>query len=176
MDPVARAEKLARAFELRRQNWSLKEISDEVGLSISMLSVRLREMIREMMPEDAIEELRLRLLADHEETLKTLRSEREMLMGAIVAAMGRRHPETGQPWPDMDAVDKLTGKLTQVEATRIRATERLAKLAGADRPIQVEHKHRVLDSMDAEIEELLAMSVGGGVIQSDPTEILEDED
>jgi hypothetical protein len=157
-DPITRARILARAFELREQDWTLLQISKELGVTTGFLSVELRKMILELMPADAVETVRNRQLNDLDNILRKLRVVEDLNIAA------------GDPEVMLKAANAVRVSLE----SRLKVHERMSKLTGADLPVLVEHKHTITTTMDAEIEDLLATAVGGGVLQSNPDEILED--
>jgi hypothetical protein len=164
-DPITRARILARAFELREQDWTLLQISKELGVSVGFLSVELRKMILELMPADAVETVRNRQLNDLDNILRKLRVVEDLNIAAGDLATQAQDPEV---------MLKAANAVRVSLESRLKVHERMSKLTGADLPVLVEHKHTITTTMDAEIEDLLATAVGGGMLQSNPDEILED--
>lgn len=131
-------ERNTRIWKLRLQNWTQRQIADEVGLSQAQVSAILAEMIQERKEEasealrqfevgklDTLERAMLDVLARDHLTIQGGKVVRE----TYVDEDGEEHP--GEPYrddgPAMAAVDRL-----------LKIAQRRAALLGLDSPTKIE--------------------------------------
>lgn len=127
--PAERAMQNKKILELKLAGWRQSDIATELGLSPVVVSLRLRKSIEQVIVP-AAEDLRKEEIARLDKYLKALEADIE---------------EMRLPKDRAAAVN-----------TAVRVAERRAKLLGLDMPTQIEVKHEMQGSIEAEIERLSA--------------------
>jgi hypothetical protein len=154
------ARKKLRAVELYLGFMSYRKIGVELGVSAPTVCRWIKEMLLEVVPVDAIEEIRQREV----DQLDRIANSTENLIMTMAQVNDTRVTE-GEPLmygPD----DFIKANLSL-----IRVQERRAKLLGLDKPVIVSHVHKVRSEFDAEIEALVAEFTGGGKVVTQPDEL-----
>lgn len=148
------------ALELRLKKASYRAIADELGVSVSTVTIWVREMTVQMLPQEDIEQLRAQEAASWDE------SERRLLaMIDMLAETAATHKAEHVPFTHLlDQIASFESQLANVRKQR-------AMLLGLNAPVSVKHAHTVRTEFDAEVEGLVSDLLGGGTVLSDPSEV-----
>lgn len=121
----ARAQRAAKALELRTQGWTLRQIATTLDISISTTQDDIARALRETVQQPADELRQVEL-----EKLDRLERAANEVLARSYDLYANNGKNTGEidPRPKLGAIDRL-----------VRIAERRARLLGLDAPQQVEH-------------------------------------
>lgn len=159
------ARKKRQAFEMRvRQSLSLREIGDHFGTTANVVQEWLKEVRAWAVPIEDNDDLR------QYEADKIDRDENLTLqMLEMVGTQAKRKLSQNQDITrELDMVDKF-------ERTLIELRKQRALLLGLNKPVLVEHRLKIRDTFDEELEMLVTQLTGGGKVMSLPTEIMDED-
>ncbi len=148
------------ALEMRLKKLSYREIADELGVSVSTVTIWVKEMTVTMLPQEEIEQLRIQEAASWDAS-----EQRLLTMLGMVAEVAAEHKEEGKPFTHL--LEQITSLETQLANVR----KQRALLLGLNAPVSVKHAHTVRTEFDAEVEGLVSDLLGGGTVLSDPSEV-----
>lgn len=154
-----------QAFEMRvRQSLSLREIGDHFGITVDVVREWLKEVRAWAIPVEDNDELR-QYEADKIDRDENLTLQMLEMVGVQAK---RKLSESKDIVRELDLVLKL-------EATLIDLRKQRALLLGLNKPVLVEHKLKIRDTFDEELEMLVTQLTGGGKVMSLPTEIMDED-
>ncbi len=158
------------AFDMRvNQSMSYRAIADAMtaqGDPVSEATIRIwiKEESVYALPQEDIEELR------QHEAAKIDASENRILHSM---AMLREQAERRLNEGALNINEELK-LLRSFEETLNNIRKQRAQLLGTNRPIKVEHTHKVTTEFDEEVEALVALASGGGMVMSMPDDVYEE--
>jgi transposase len=145
------------ALERRLQKVSKRAIADELGVSVSTLTIWLKEMTQTMLPQDEIEELRAQESANLDESENRILT----LMQMTAKEAARREADGESIGSHVDRMNTLETQLQNVRKQR-------ALLLGLNTPVTVKHNITVRTEFDQEVEALVSDLLGGGNVMTTP--------
>lgn len=152
---VADARHDAHALSLRLGGASYRRIAEVQGCSTSVAFERVKRAIAAHVPREDVDEYR-----------KISAERLEVTIGRLLEIIGDRRERALVDEHGNTVTDPLTGELVTVPVVRpdvllaavgnlVRTEDRLAKLLGADTPVEQRVRVRKVDDLDARIEDLL---------------------
>lgn len=164
IEAAEKARMKREAFLLRvRDSYTYADIASSFGVDPSTIRTWVKEMSLIMLPEDELEEARAmnvyRIDTDEAQANKMI---------ARLATMADSYQAEGKD------VMVLVMEIRRWHERKEALRKERALIMGLNRPVKVEHMHRIKTEFDQEIEDLVASLAGGGILQSTPEEIWED--
>lgn len=148
------------ALEMRLKKVSYRAIADELNVSVSTVTIWVKEMTVTMLPQEEVEQLRTQEVAALDE------SERRMLtLIDMVARVAAEREQQKQPIGHQ--LEQIAGFEDRLQTVR----KQRALLLGLNAPVSVKHAHTVRTEFDAEVESLVSDLLGGGTVLSDPEQV-----
>jgi hypothetical protein len=153
---VAQIQKDAQAVDLRRRNLTYRQIAAQMGFrSVASAHEAVARGLADMLLEPANELRQMEAERLDEMARSAWRVLYEKHVHVTAAGKIAVNPEDGKPLIDDGVVLKAIDSLLKI-------SERRAKLLGLDQPTRVRAEVEHVDSLDQEIEDLLARLAGGG--------------
>lgn len=153
--------KKKRALDLRLRSMSYAAIAEEIGVSVMTARAYVQEATVTYLPPEETEELRTHELAkidaDEEMSNKAI----EMLI-----AQGQRVANEG------GSITDVVEAIRRWQDSRRELRKQRAMLLGLNKPVLVEHMHKVKTDYDEEIESLVSELTGGGKVMSLPEDVI----
>ena len=145
------------ALEMRLKKHSYRAIADELKVSVSTVSLWVKEMTQTLLPQAEIEELRAHDAASYDE------SERRILAMMELCARDAANREA-----EGKAYGYQLEQLERFEVVLINVRKQRAMLLGMNVPVTVKHNITVRTEFDAKVEALVSELTGGGNLMTTP--------
>jgi transposase len=157
--------KMRVALERRLKKVSYRAIADELGVSVSTITIWVKEMTQTMLPQDEVEALRAHEAAGLDES-----EQRIMGMMQLISFEAERRQTEGLSFqPQIESYERYETLLNNVRKQR-------AMLLGINVPMRVKHNITIRTEFDAEVEALCSDLLGGGNLMTGPDMIDVGED
>ena len=148
------------ALEMRLKKMSYRAIADELEVSVSTVTIWVKEMTVTMLPQEEVEQLRIQEAAAWDES-----EQRLLALIEMVARVAEKRERDDLP------IGHQLEQLAAFEDRLANVRKQRALLLGLNAPVSVKHAHTVRTEFDAEVEGLVSDLVGGGHVLSQPDEV-----
>ena len=145
------------ALEMRLKKHSYRAIADEIGVSVSTVTIWIKELTQTMLPQEEAAELRAHEAASYDESEKRI-----LAMMELCARDAARREAEGQ------AYGYQLEQLERFETVLINVRKQRAMLLGINVPVTVKHNITVRTEFDAKVEALVSELTGGGNLMTTP--------
>lgn len=164
IEQLERARMKREAFVLRvEKSYPYTHIAEYLGISPPTAKQWVAEMSIMLMPEDELEELR-NMNAYRIDTDEAQASE-------MITKLAKLADELQADGKD---VMNVVMEIRRWQERKADLRKERALVMGLNKPVKVEHLHKVKTEFDQEIEDLVASLSGGGLLQTTPEDIWED--
>jgi transposase len=145
------------ALELRLKKYSYRAIADELGVSVSTVTIWIKEQTQTLLPQEEAAELRAHEAASYDESEKRI-----LALMELCARDAARRAEDNQPY------GYQLEQLERFETVLINVRKQRAMLLGINVPVTVKHNVTVRTEFDAKVEALVSELTGGGNLMTSP--------
>lgn len=157
--------KKQQAFTLRvKESWSWADISSALEVNETTARRWVREMGVIWLPYEELEEVR------EQNVFKIDEDERRA--NTMLSMLAQQADQYRQENKD---ISRTLEEIRKWHERRESLRRERALLLGLNKPVKVEHLHKVKTDFDQEIEDLVASLSGGGMLQTQPEDIWESE-
>ncbi len=163
MDEVESVEllrKKKRALELRVQSMSLRAIAEELGVSPMTARDWIKEATVTYLPPEETEQLRM-------QEAEKIDQDEQVANRAISMLIQQGERVANEGGSTIDVLEAIR----RWEDTRRELRKQRAMMLGINKPVLVEHTHKVQTEYDAELESPVADLAGGGQLMSLPEDV-----
>lgn len=145
------------------KSWTYAQIAMQYNIGTTTVVSYVKEVSAMLMPEDELEEARNMgsYRIDTDEATATQMIEKLAKMADELQSNGKD-------------VMHIVVEIRRWQERKAELRKERALLLGLNKPVKVEHMHRIKTEFDQEIEDLVASLSGGGLIQTTPEDIWED--